>query len=130
GGEFVRAILRCQIVQVLLQLADLAYANIFIKAQIVMNKILKNHSDVMAHRFQIIFAQVLAIEKNASFSGIIKARQELSQCGFSSAVLAYQGNFVSWPDAEAYMPERPCAAAGIAESNIFEHHSRGNRRRY
>ena len=113
----------------MLHFADFTDANVFIEAQVVADKVLKNYSDVAAHRYQVIFAEVHAIQQDAPFAGIVETRQQFCEGCFAGAVFAHQGNLLFPLNAQVQVPDCPCVAAGITEADIVEHHF-ANRRRH
>ena len=111
------------LVEIILRLVDLAYANIFFQKKIVANKILKNYAHGAAHRFQVVIPKIHSIEQDASFSGIIESRQQPGECGFSRPVFAHQRDFFFGAHAEAHAAHRPVGAARILKAYLVKYHA-------
>src|SRR5229473_2968139 len=104
----------------LLHLTDFAYADVFVQAKVIVNKVLEDYPDGPAYRRQVVHAQVNSIKQDAAFRGIVEAGQQLGQCCLAGAIFAHEGNLFSGSDAQVYMPDRPGITTGILESYIFE----------
>ena len=59
--------------------------------EVIAHKILKDDADVGAHLEQVVLAQVVPVEQNAAFVGIVEPRQQLDQRGLAGAVFPYEG---------------------------------------
>ena len=98
----------------------LADPDIFIEPKIVTDEILEYYAHAVAHRCQIIFAQVDSVEQDAAFSRIVQTSQQLCKSGLAGAVLANEGDSLSWPQPEADVADRPGVATRVSKSDVIE----------
>ena len=69
---------------------DASNRDIFASGHVVANKILEEYANIRAERVGIVFAQVDAVQQNATFGRVVQTRQQFYQRRFSSAVFANQ----------------------------------------
>ena len=99
---------------------DLADRDIVAGAEIVADEILENDAQVATQRFEIVFAQVMAIEQDSALDGIVEPGQKLHQGCLAGAVFADQCQHFAGVKGKAEMAYRPSLRAGIAKSDVFE----------
>ena len=90
-------------------------------AEIVADEILEDDAHVSAQRTEIVLAQIVAIEQDATFVGIVQAGEELHERRLAGAVLTNQGDNLAGMQREAEMAYRPSLGAGIPEADVLEY---------
>ena len=88
--------------------------------EIVADEILEDDAHVAAQRIEIVVAQVVAVEQDAAFVGIVEAGEQLHQRRLAGAVLAHQRQHLAGIQREAEIADRPSLGAGIPEADILE----------
>ncbi len=78
-------------------------------SQVIAHEVLEDDADVGAQREQVVLAQVVAVEQDASLVGIVEARQELHQRGLAGAVLAHQRQHLARAQKEGQCRAPPSA---------------------
>src|SRR4029077_4964856 len=99
------------------------------RAEIVTNEILENDAHVTAQRVEIVFAQVVAIQQDASFVRIVEAGEKFNQCGLSCAILSDQREYFAGVQREAKMANGPSVGGRVSESDIVKNEAFANRLR-
>ena len=102
-------------------LIDRADADVLVEAQVVADEVLENDADRAAHRLEIVVAQIDPIEQNAPLRRIVQPCEQLDERRLPRAVLANEGDALAGMQAEVHVPHRPGVAAGVAETDVFEH---------
>ena len=69
---------------------DAAVADVFADGAGKEKHVLLHNADVAAQRIQLDMLDILAVEENAAFADIIKARNQLAERGFAASGRAHQ----------------------------------------
>ena len=72
---------------------DFAKSNVFFGKQLIAHVVLEDDADLFAQVFDVVFAEIDAVEEDLSGGGIVKAGEQLDQGGFSGSIFADKGNF-------------------------------------
>ena len=122
GGH--RALRRGADAAVIVHRIDLADADVLGRGEVIAHEILEDHADVGAQIFEVIVAQVAAVEQDATLVGFVQPRQQLHQRGLAGAVLADQRQQRRPAAVRSPMAQCPAFRVGIAEADVLEHEAR------
>src|SRR5579864_5149114 len=106
-----------------------SHANVFGGGHVITHEILKDGSDFVPQRVQVIIAEIDAIEENFAFRGIVEASEKLGEGGFSLAVFSYEGYPLVRLDHEIDAAQHRLGISGIGEGNIPKFDTAPNRPR-
>src|SRR5205085_230028 len=81
---------------------------------------LEDDADLAIQVFQVVLAQVHAVEQDLTFRWIVEPGNELDDGGLALAVLTDQGHPLTGTKLEVQAIKHQARAAGIAEGNIAE----------
>src|SRR5437868_8288356 len=114
-------------VQIVARTVDLADGDVLVEAHVVAYEVLKDHTDRLTNRREIVVAQITAVEKNAALGWIVQATEQLDERRFAGAVEPNESNALSRPEGQRNMPNGPPITTRIGESDVLEHEAVANR---
>ena len=85
----VRALRGFGVVEIVPRLIDLADADVLVEGEIVAHEVLKDHADRLAHRCELVLAQIDAVEENATFGRVIESGEQFRERRLAGAVLTH-----------------------------------------
>ena len=92
-------------------------------------EVLKDHANVASQIRQIIFTQIIAIEKDPSLCRIVEPGKELHDRGFAGSVLPNQSYDLTGCQRQAQVMDSPVIGIGIPEAYVLKHVPRPQRMR-
>ena len=95
----------------------------------IANEVLKDHADIGAQVEQVVFAQVVSVEKDAPLVGVVQARQELHHRRLARAVLADQRQDLAGVERERQATYCPALGPRVAKADVFEAYALAQRHR-
>ena len=99
---------------------DASERDIVARGEVVAHEILEDDAHAAAQLFDVVFAEVMAVEQDAALVRVVQTCQQLHQGGLAGAVLAHQRHHLARLEGEAEMAHRPARGAGIDEADILE----------
>src|SRR5580704_18830330 len=106
-----------------------SHADIFGGRHVIAHEILKDSSDLVPQRVQVIIAKIDAIQENFAFRWVIEPGEKLGERRFSLPVFPDQRNPLVWLDHEINAAQNRLGIPGIREGNISKLDSAPNRPR-
>src|SRR4029453_2627050 len=98
-----RGIVSLVLIQIRAHLVDLADSNIFLEAEIVAHEVLKDDTDRLPHRAEVVFAQVDVIQKNAPLGWVVQPGQQFCESCLAGTILTDESDALARPKLEADM---------------------------
>src|SRR6185312_13571134 len=97
---------------------DTADGDVFAGRHFVTHEVLKDDADFLVQVFEVIFAQVYAVEKNLALGGVVKACDELDDGGLALAVFADERDALARAEREVEVLEDAARSSGIGEGDV------------
>src|SRR5580704_5210792 len=103
--------------------------DVLARGHVVAHEVLEDDADLFPNIFEVVIAQVHAIQQNPTTSRVIKPSEQLYDRGLPLAVFADKRDALGRPQAEADVAQNLPRLAGIVEGNVLELEAEPNRSR-
>ncbi len=94
--------------------ADIARADILADRELVATEVLENDADALPQRLDIPVLQIESVEQNAPLGRVVESGQQLDQRRLARAVLADQREALPGADLQADVAQEPAGARRVA----------------
>src|SRR5579864_6154299 len=94
---------------------DSTDCNVFARSHLIAHEILEDDADLAIKIFEVILAQVDAIEQDLAFGGIVQASDQFDNGGLALAVFADEGHAFAGANMEVQSIENEARASRIGK---------------